>query len=134
MVDPVSLIVEALTAGAGAGLTEAASSGVQEAYQGLRDRLRRQFAGKQSAELVLAQYDQDPQTWEQPLRQAVASTGTAKDEDVLQAAQRLLSLLDAAGAAAGKYRVDASQAQGVQAGDHNVQHNVFRQPGDRSSG
>jgi hypothetical protein len=130
--EPVSLIVGALAAGAGSGLTEATSSAVQEAYHGLRDRLRRRFAGKQSAELVLAEYEQDPQTWEQPLREAVAGTGAAQDAAVVEAAQRLLGLLDAAGSAAGKYQVDASHAQGVQVGDDNVQHNVFGRPGSDS--
>jgi hypothetical protein len=80
----------------------------------------------------LAQHEQDPQTWEQPMRHAVATSGAVKDAAVLAAAERLLNLSDAAGAAAGKYQVDASHAQGVQAGDRNVQHNVFGQLGERS--
>ena len=40
----------------------------------------------------------------------------------------LMSLVDAAGAGAGKYTVDVRGAQGVQIGDHNRQDNVFRAP------
>ena len=39
-----------------------------------------------------------------------------------------MSLVDGAGARAGKYTVDARGAQGVQVGDHNRQDNVFNAP------
>jgi hypothetical protein len=42
------------------------------------------------------------------------------------AAQALMSLIDKAGARAGKYTVDTRDAYGVQIGDHNKQDNVFR--------
>ena len=126
--DPVTLIVAAVAAGAGAGLTDAASSTVRDAYQGLRNLLRRLFAGNPPAETALAQAEQDPQTWEAPLRKYVADSGADRDGTVLEAAQRLMALLDTAGSQAGKYQIDARYAQGAQFGDHNVQTITFTGP------
>ncbi len=127
--DPISLIVAAVAAGAGAGLQDAASSTVREAYQGLRNLLRRLFAGNQPAETALAQAEQDPQTWEAPLRKYVADSGADRDGAVMEAAQRLMALLDTAGSQAGKYQIDARYFQGGQLGDHNMQTNTFTGPG-----
>ena len=94
MVDPVTLIVAALVAGLGSGVTDAAGSAVKDAYQGLRKLLSRRFAGNQRAETVLEQAEDDPETFEQPLRKYVAETGADKDGAVVEAAQRLMDLLD----------------------------------------
>ncbi|MGZ4666524.1 MAG: hypothetical protein ACXV5Q_16195 [Frankiaceae bacterium] len=126
--DPVTLIVAAVVTGAGAGLTDAASSTLRDAYLGLRNLLRRLFAGNPSAENVLTQAEQDPQTWEAPLGKYVADSGADRDGAVLEAAQRLMALLDAAGSQAGKYQIDARYAQGAQFGEHNVQTNTFTGP------
>jgi hypothetical protein len=127
-VDPVTLIIAALVAGAGAGLKDAAGAAVRDAYEGLRSLLRRRFGGNPSAETVLAEAERDPNTWEQPLRKYLAETGAEQDGAVLEAAQRLMSLVDHAGSQAGKYQIDARYAQGAQFGEHNVQTNTFTDP------
>jgi hypothetical protein len=58
----------------------------------------------------------------------LAEAAAGQDADLLAAAQALLSLLDAAGARAGKYTVDVRGAQGVQVGDYNRQDNAFHPP------
>jgi hypothetical protein len=45
-VDPVTLIVTALAAGAGTGLTDAASAAVRDAYQGLKVLVKKRVAGR----------------------------------------------------------------------------------------
>jgi hypothetical protein len=119
--DPVTLLVTALVAGAGAGLKDAAGSAVRDAYNGLRAILRRRFAGKPAAEVALAEHEQDPQTWEKPLRKELTETGADGDAEALELAQRVLALVDQAGSNAGKYIVDARYAQRFQIGEHNVQ-------------
>jgi hypothetical protein len=70
--EPVTLLVTALVAGAGAGLKDAAGSAVKDAYDGLRAALQKRVAGKPSAELALTQHEQDPETWEKPLRKSLS--------------------------------------------------------------
>lgn len=60
--DPITLIVTALAAGAALGLKDSASAAVQDAYAGLKALVRKRLAGRQDAELVLARYEQAPQT------------------------------------------------------------------------
>lgn len=126
--DPITLIVTALAAGAALGVTDTASSAVMDAYAGLKALVGKRFAGRPDAELVLTKYEKAPETWQAPLMAELAEAEAARDRDLVAAAETLMSLVDRAGARAGKYTVDARGAQGVQIGDHNRQDNVFNAP------
>lgn len=121
----VELIATALAAGATAGVTGVASAAVQDAYAGLRDMLRRHLFGRQQAEHALDAEETEPGVWQACLGRDLTETGADQDEEVLATAFALLSLVDRAGAASGRYHVDARQAKGVQIGNRNTQHNTF---------
>jgi hypothetical protein len=127
--DPITLIVAALAAGASAGTLEALKDDVKDlvkaAYARLRGLARACVADQPGAELVLAQHETDPQTWEAPLAMMLTEGGAASDVDLVAAARALMELADATGTAAGKYDVTISGSQGIQVGDHNVQVNRF---------
>jgi hypothetical protein len=123
--DPVTLVVAALTAGAASGAGEAATAAVKDAYQALRRLVSARFAGRKAAEVALTEYEADPETWRARLATELGRTAAVDDPRVIEAAQRLMALLDEAGSKAGKYTVDLRAAQGVQVGDHNTQHNTF---------
>jgi hypothetical protein len=124
-VDPVTLVVTALAAGAGVGLQGTASATVMDAYAGLKAAARKRLSGRPDGGLVLARHEAEPETWAGPLAAELAAAGTAGDSELAVAAQTLLSLVDAAGSRAGKYTVDVRGSQGVQVGDRTVQHNTF---------
>jgi hypothetical protein len=126
--DPVTLIVAALAAGAASGASETATTAIRDAYQGLKRLVSARFASRNSAEVALAEHETDPDTWEAPLARELHTTGADGDPAVIEAAQRLLTLLDSDGARAGKYTVDVRGAQGVQIGDNNRQFNQFSSP------
>jgi hypothetical protein len=126
--DPITLIVTALAAGAVSGVTDSLSSAVKDAYASLKALVCKRLAGRPDAELVLAKHEQAPETWQAPLAAVLGDAGADRDADLVAAAQTLLRLVDAAGAAAGKYTVDVRGAQGVQVGDRNRQDNVFNVP------
>lgn len=126
--DPITLIVTALAAGAVSGIAESASSAVKDAYASLKALVRKRLAGRPDAELVLARHEQAPETWQAPLAAVLGEAGADRDNDLVAAAQALLRLVDTAGARAGKYTVDVRGAQGVQVGDRNRQDNVFHAP------
>lgn len=123
--DPVTLIVSALAAGALKGAGETAGTAVKDAYTALRRLVSSRFAGKPAAEMVLAEHESDPDTYRQPLSKHVSESGLAEDQTVISAAQELMSMLDGEGSRAGKYIVALQGARGVQVGDHNQQSNVF---------
>jgi hypothetical protein len=123
--DPVTLVVAALTAGAASGAREAATTAVKDAYQGLKRLVSARFVGRRAAEIALTEHEADPETWRAPLATELIRTAAVDDPRVIEAAQRLMALLDEAGSKAGKYSVDLRGAQGAQVGDHNTQHNKF---------
>jgi hypothetical protein len=126
--DPVTLVVAALAAGAAHGVSDTASAAVKDAYAGLKAKVRGWFGGSASREVVLAEHEKSPETWQTPLTAALTESGAANDPAVIEAAQQLMALLDAAGTQSGKYRVDLRGVQGVQVGDHNTQRNTFTTP------
>ena len=123
--DPVAVIVTALTAGAASALQDGASAAVKDTYAQLKSLVKKRFAGRPKGELVLAEYEAAPQTWEAPLAAELSAAGAEGDVNLLAAAQALMSLIDEAGTRSGKYLVTVHDSQGVQVGDHNSQTNTF---------
>ena len=128
VMDPITLIVTALAAGAALGVTDTASSAVKDGYAALRALIRKRLGGGADAGLLLTRYEEAPATWRSPLAAELAETGADRDADLMAAAQALMRLVDETGARAGKYTVNVLGAQGVQIGDHNRQDNVFNAP------
>ena len=126
--DPITLIVTALAAGAAIGVQDIASTTVKDAYAKLRALGRNRLGGGPGAELVLSKHEQAPETWQAPLMAELAQAGADGDSDLIAAAKALLDLVGEA--KAGKYTVDVRGAQGVQIGAHNRQNNVFYAPAD----
>jgi len=123
--DPVTLIVTALAAGAASALQDGASDAVKNAYARLKALVAKRFADRPKGELVLAEHEAAPQTWEKPLAAELSASGAEGDADLVGAAQALMSLVDEAGSRSGKYLVAVHGSQGVQIGDHNTQTNTF---------
>lgn len=126
--DPVSLIVAALAAGALAGAQNTATEAVKDAYAGLKALVRRAFAKQPAGEVVLARHEEKPEQYEKALEAELIEADAGRDESVVAAAERLMALLDPPGTQAGKYIVDVRGGQGVQVGDGNVQTNTFQAP------
>jgi hypothetical protein len=123
--DPVTLIVTALAAGAASALQDGASAAVKDAYAWLKALVAKRFASRPKGELILAEHQAAPQVWEAPLAAELSAAGAESDADLAAAAQALMSLVDEAGSRAGKYAVTVRDSQGVQVGDHNMQTNIF---------
>ncbi|MBA2324940.1 MAG: hypothetical protein H0V92_13320 [Pseudonocardiales bacterium] len=125
--DPVTLIVAALAAGAGAGAKGIASAAVKDSYEGLKALVRRRLAGRASGEAALREHEAAPETAGDALHtELVEVYQPDRDQELVAAARELTAMLD--GACAGKYEVAVEGAQGVQIGDHNVQTNTYTTP------
>ncbi len=126
--DPVSVVVAALAAGAVAGAQGTAADVVKDAYATLKALVRRRFAGRPSGETALVQHEVKPEAWQGALEAELVEVDAGRDTALVEAAQRLMALLDPEGSRLGKYRVDARGAHGVQIGDHGTQTNTFTTP------
>lgn len=96
MIDPVTLIVSALTAGATAALQETAGTAVKDAYQGLAGLVRKKFGGDEKAKASLA----DPRkikSRKKVLEKSIIQKGLGQDKDILKQAKKLQKLLSASG-------------------------------------
>jgi hypothetical protein len=93
-VDPVSLIVGALAAGAAARGQGSAATAVDGADQDLKNLVGARFVERRSAKVALVEHATDPLTWETQLAKAVTDAGAAQDPEILAVAERLQRLLD----------------------------------------
>jgi hypothetical protein len=118
VMDPVSLIVAALAAGASAALKDTAGQAVKDAYAGLKSLLKRKLANKPPAQEVIEQHEKAPDAWRRPLENELNQASVGDDEEIVRSAQQLHALLDPAGAQAGKYNVTITGGKGIVVGDH----------------
>ena len=124
--EPVTLIITALTVGATFIAKEAASEAIKDAYHGLKGAIKRKLSGKPQAEMVLAEHERDPETWEKPLEKAVKEAGIDQDKDVVETARRVMELIGSEASAKGKYNVYfGGPAQGTVIGDHSTVTQTF---------
>jgi hypothetical protein len=127
--EPITLILAALAAGASSGVLDSLKDSAKEAataaYQRVHDLVRQRFRGNASAEVMLAEHQADPETYAGPLAKKLSQAGAADDTELVAAATALMELIDQTGAKAGKYNVTMSNVQGAQVCDGNTQVNHF---------
>ncbi len=121
--DPITLVVAALAAGASSGIAGVASETIRDAYSALKKlvigRLS-QVDGPVPPASLVAGHEANPETYQAPLEAELRASGAESDVDVVAAARRLMALVDPEGTAVGKYTVDLRGATGVQVGDHGT--------------
>ena len=125
--EPISLILAALLAGATKAVGETAGTAVKDAYGGLREAVKRKLAGKPAAGSAIEEYTADPDNWEPALAAYLKQVGADRDEALVSLAQAVMAHTDPAGSTSGKYNVDLRGASGVQVGERNTQTNYFGQ-------
>lgn len=101
----VELIAAALAAGAGAGVTDTASTAIRDAYTQLKALLAGRLGGRDQARRELDAEETEPGVWQARLGAALVDSGAADDERIGAAALGLLKLVDPDGAHAGHYNV-----------------------------
>src|SRR3954453_5048521 len=90
--DPVTLIVTALAAGAEAALQDGAKSAVKTAYARLRELAKKRFKDPANGEYVLDKHAAAPQLWRAPLEGELVGAGAASDRDLVTAAGGLMKI------------------------------------------
>jgi hypothetical protein len=117
--DPVAIILTALTTGAAAAGQAVASDAIKDSYTGLKALIQRKFADKPKAELVLTEYESEPETWETPLKKALVEAHVEQEQEILEAAHRVLNLVQSQQTALSKISLQITgNVQGIAQGDH----------------
>jgi len=119
-VEPTTLVMTALLAGAMAGVSGTASTAVQDAYQALIAAVRRRIGDHDRAPTpILEAYAHDPVAHYGRLAELLADP----DPELAATATRLFQLTHPRPAS--KYAVAVVDSRGVQVGDGNQQTNMF---------
>jgi hypothetical protein len=99
--------------------TQRNAKGTKKEKEGLKALIQRKFEGKPNAQAALVEYEEDPETYEKPLKKALLETHVDTEQDVVEAAQRVLTLIQPQQAAMGKYNIqNTGSVQGQVMGDH----------------
>ena len=122
--DPISLVLAALAAGASAAAKDTASQAIKDAYTGLKTLVLKRLAKKPQAEIALAEYEKDEDTWKKPLQKSLVEVGVDQDEAIVRQSQQVLKLVNPQQSAQGKFNVQIGEGKGVVIGDqaHVEQH------------
>ena len=85
--DPISLILAALVAGA----AKTADSVDQDVYNGLKALIKRKFEsqGKSDSAMILDKYEQKPEKTKALLEDELTEIGADKDEEIVKLAEKL---------------------------------------------
>ena len=112
--EPVSLIMVALAAGALRGAGDSVADAVKDACDGLVSALKRIFARNRVAQAAIDEYAADPQRNGPVIEACLVQAGDDLDQTVIAAAIEVLRLADPDGFATGKYALDLAGSEGAQ--------------------
>lgn len=94
--DPISIIIAALIAGAAAGTTDAAKTAITDAYDSLKSKLRRASNDDPESEaLVVRHVTELAPSSETALREQLVRLGVANDPAIVEAARTVLARVEA---------------------------------------
>ena len=98
--DPLTLIVTAIVAGVAAAAKPTAEQAVKDAYAGLKALIQRKFGSQGDVAPALDQVEHKPESAgrQEMLKEELDEAGAGQDADVVEAAKKLLALLQPQGA------------------------------------
>lgn len=90
--EPVSMVLGALAAGAVAATQETAGQAVKDAYGGLKGALQKRFADRPVAQIAVAQYPKDKELLESLLTTEITRSGADRDPEIIRYIEELQRL------------------------------------------
>lgn len=116
--EPITLILTALAAGTALVAKGTLTAVGKDAYDTLKTHILGKFADNPTAEMVLAGYLEEPDTWQKPLRRELSKAAADQDQEIMQAAQKLVGLVQPQQVGKGKYVIQMTNVEGVSVGDY----------------
>ncbi len=89
--EPISMIIAALGAGAIAATKDTAGTAVKDAYQGLKTLIKKRFEGDVLGQAMVDAKPEEIKQAEGLLKDKITKAGADKDAEIIQAAQELLN-------------------------------------------
>lgn len=94
--DPISTaIIAAVTAGVTTGITDAGKTAVKDAYNGLKDLIKKKFGQDSKISRAIGELEEEPDSkaQQQLLIERMAKIDVDQDQNIVQAAQELMKQL-----------------------------------------
>ena len=93
--DPITIIMTAIVAGAAAASKEVGAQAVKEAYTGLKTLITRKFSSEADVERAITSVEKRPESKNRQgvLKEELEAAQAAQDADILERASALLDLL-----------------------------------------
>ncbi|WP_427159975.1 hypothetical protein ACQFX9_29075 [Aliinostoc sp. HNIBRCY26] len=91
--EPISLIITALGAGAIAATQETAGTAVKDAYQGLKTLIKNKLEGDVLGQAMVDAKPEEIKQAEGLLKDKITKTGADQDQEIIKVAQELLDKL-----------------------------------------
>ncbi|MGH3848152.1 MAG: hypothetical protein ACRDR6_00630 [Pseudonocardiaceae bacterium] len=85
--DPVSIIVAAVVAGASSGAQDVASKGIADAYHALKEQLRRRFGQESEVDRAVDEVERSPESGEKALQAALANASVEPGDELVALAR-----------------------------------------------
>lgn len=127
--EPITLIIGALAAGAAAGGKDAASRAVRDGYDALHKRLTRHVSSGSDGAVALRNFEEDaggspdqPSVWAGPLEEELKKCDADSDVALVRAARELL---EAAGGQTQLPTYSVQNSSGVLIGNNSTQNNEW---------
>ena len=104
--EPISLILAVLVAGATAATKDTAGAAVKDAYEGFKALIKKKFEKDALAQAMVEAKPEDIKQSEVLLRNKITEAGIDQDVEILKAAAEILKKEDPQGEKEGKYRIN----------------------------
>ena len=91
--DPVTLIVSALAAGAASALKESAGDAIKSGYEKLKSLILARAGHNEDLERVLEKHEEKPEVWSAPLKDMLVESGADKDPEIVDTAHELAKVV-----------------------------------------
>ncbi len=104
--EPISLIIAALVAGATAAAKDTAEKTVKDAYEGLKTLIKRKFEGDSLAQGLVDAKPEEIKQVEGLLKDKISKAGIDRDEEVLKVAEEIMKQEDPDGFQDGKDNIN----------------------------
>ncbi|MBD2458665.1 hypothetical protein H6G80_31950 [Nostoc sp. FACHB-87] len=91
--EPISIIITALSAGAIAATKETAGTAVKDAYQGLKALIKKKLEGDALGQAMVDAKPEEIKQAEGLLKDKITKAGAEQDQEIIKVAQELLDKL-----------------------------------------
>ena len=130
--DPITAaIVAALSAGAVSGLTETSKTAITDTYSKLKDLLTNRFGARSNVIQAIEDLEARPASAgrKETLQEEIVAVQAEQDEELLAAAQRVMTLVQPQQAGLGKFTIQNNAlVQGQNIGDNQQISQYFGNP------